>query len=73
MFWGKINVQAVHSFNEEEFSPNKSLAFLLMRNVLECLVNVKSVSYTDITSKDKSELLSARLSFQLHSCLQKTK
>lgn len=53
MFWGKINVQAVHSFNEEQFSPNKSLAFLLMRNVLECLVNVKSVSYTDITSKDK--------------------
>lgn len=43
----------MRSFNEEQFSLNKSLAFLLMCNVLVCLVNIKSVSYTDITSKDK--------------------
>lgn len=73
MFLGKINVQATHSFNEEQFSPNKSLAFLLMHSVLVYLVNIKSVSYTDITCKDKWELLSARLSSQLHFSLQKTK
>lgn len=53
MFWGKINVQATHSFNEEQFSLNKSFAFLVMHSVLVCLVNIKPVSYTDITSKDK--------------------
>lgn len=50
---GKINVQAIHSFNQEHFFHSRSLAFLLMHNVLVYLDNIKTVSYTDTTTKAK--------------------